>query len=79
MKFVCLSPYKNRNGMESGKRFGCPLLADITNDRFWPMLLKNSLSSEKGGWAKKINVHNRSVFDDLAFGQVSTSLGKTQF
>jgi hypothetical protein len=32
------------------------------------MLLKNSLSGEKEGWGKKIDVHHRSVFDDLASG-----------
>jgi len=32
------------------------------------MLLKNSISGEKGGWAKKIDVHNRSIFDDIASG-----------
>jgi hypothetical protein len=37
-------------------------------DGMRPMLLKNSLSGEKGGWAQKIDVHNRSVFDDLASG-----------
>jgi len=31
---------------------------------------------EKGGWAKKIDIHNLSVFNDLASGQVSTYLGK---
>jgi len=43
------------------------------------MLLKNSLSGEKEGWANKIDVHNCYVFDDLASGQVSTYLGKTRF
>jgi hypothetical protein len=43
------------------------------------MLLKNSLSGEKEAWAKKIDVHNRSVFDDLATGKVSTCLAKARF
>jgi hypothetical protein len=51
----------------------------ILGDGFVPMLLKNSLSGEKGGWAKTIDVHNRSVFDDLASGQVSTYLEKIRF
>ena len=49
----------------------------LLKDRSWQMLLKNSLSGEKGAWAKKIDVHNRSVFDDLASGKVLAYLGKT--
>lgn len=44
-----------------------------------PMLLQNSLSDEKGNWAEKIEVHNRSVFGDLASGKASTYFGKAQF
>jgi len=35
--------------------------------------LKSSLSGKKGAWANTIDVHNRSIFDDLALGKVSTS------
>ena len=40
-------------------------------------MLKNSLIGENGGRAKKLDVHNRSVFNDLAHGNVSTYPEKT--
>ena len=43
------------------------------------MLLKNSPSDKKGGCARKIDVHNRSVFNDLASGKVSTYPEKILF
>lgn len=51
----------------------------VLSDCKRPVLLKNSLSGEKGSWAKKIDVHNRSVFDDLASGQVSHTFEKHGF
>ena len=35
----------------------------------------NLLFGEKGGWATKLDVHNRSVFDDLSPGKASTYPG----
>jgi hypothetical protein len=40
-------------------------------------MLKNSLLGEKGGWAAKLDIHNRTVFDDIVSGKVSTYSGKT--
>jgi len=42
-----------------------------------PILLKNSHIGEKDGRAKTLDVHIRSVFDDLVLGNVSTYPEKT--
>ena len=48
-------------------------------DRTRPILLKNSLSGEKGGRVENVGLHNRATFNDLDSGKESPNPEKISF
>ena len=54
-------------------------LLDRPEDGKRPILLKNSLSGEKGGRVENVGLHNRATFNDLDSGKESPYPEKISF